>query len=143
MKRVAAVVLALAVLAVFSTTALAQQPVEYNVTVTGEIVKGAPTDHFLTFLTPVQVPEAILPAGTYSFTLQGSSTVRVSSADRAQVFAMFFTTPVTRPDAGDDYQVTLNLSEDRGPRRVSKLFLPNRSIGLEFHYPKGDLPGER
>jgi len=143
MKRVATVSVAIAALAVFATTAVAQQPVEYKVMVTGEIAKGSPSEHFLTFNTPVAIPDATLPAGTYIFRMLESSVVQVSSADRSQQLAMFFTAPVQRPDAGEQYEVTLLQTGDRSPRRITKWFLPNRSLGFEFLYGNDAVRGER
>lgn len=133
MKRIATIMLALASLAVFSATAFAQDPVEYKVTVKGDVVKGSPGDHFLTFKGPVAIPDATLPAGTYIFTVVGSSAVRVSNADRTPL-AMFFTSPILRVDPSDSYEVTLVPTESGATRRIAKWFLPNQSKGFEFLY---------
>ena len=142
MKRVVTVSVAIAAVAVFAATAVAQ-PVEYKVTVTGEIVKGSPSEHFLTFDTPVAIPDATLPAGTYIFQMLASSVVQVSSADRSQQWAMFFTAPVRRPDPGDQYEVTLLQTGDKSPRRITKWFLPNQRLGFEFLYSNDEVRGAR
>jgi hypothetical protein len=143
MKRIVTVSVAIAALAVFAATAVAQPPVEYKVTVTGGIAKGSPSEHFLTFDTPVAIPDATLPAGTYVFQMLGSSVVQVSSADRSQQWGMFFTAPVRRADAGDQYEVTLLQTGDKSPRRITQWFLPNQSLGFEFLYANDEVRGAR
>jgi hypothetical protein len=144
MKKLATLIAMLAVLTAFASTALAQDPVQYSVTVEGTVVKGSPSDHFHTFNGPVHVPDVVLPAGTYIFTMLGSSVVQVLSADRSQQLAMFFTAPVQRLEAGDNYEVRLVTTGNDSPRRISKWFLPNQSLGFEFLYPTSDVVrGER
>ena len=141
MNRAIVVGLALSVFIV--APAAAQQPLEYNVEVRGETVKGSPGDHYLTFSAPIQLPEVSLPAGTYVFTIVAPSVVRVSSADRAHAYATFFTAPVPQDKAGEDYEMIFTRVDDRSPQRIVKWFLPHRSTGLEFLYPKVDVAGER
>ena len=140
MKRVATMILALAVLAVFATTAAAQQPVEYKVTVTADVVKGSTNDHFVTFSGPVHIPEVTLPAGTYIFSIVAPSIVQVTNADRSQYYAMFFTAPAPRSEAADQYEMTFATNE-LAPNRITKWFLPNRSVGFEFLYPAAEVSG--
>ena len=134
MKRLATMILALAVLAVFATAAAAQQPVEYKVTVTADAVKGAPNDHFVTFSGPVHIPDVTLPAGTYVFSIVAPSVVQVTNTDRSQFYAMFFTAPVQRADADDQYDMRF-ASNELAPNRITRWFLPNREVGFEFLYP--------
>lgn len=143
MKRVLSITLALGAVLACSGPALAQQPLDYTVTVKAEVVKGSPGDHFLTFDTPVAIPDAILPAGTYIFNVLESSVVRVRSADRSQQIAMFFASPIRRADVDDSYVVTAVSTADPSHRRITRWFLPNRSLGLEFVYPPAESAGER
>ena len=143
MKRILSIILAGGAVLAFSANALAQQPMDYTVTVKAELVKGTPGDHFLTFDTPVAIPSAILPAGTYIFSVLESSIVRVRSADRSQQLAMFFTTPTSRDEIDDSYVVTLISTADSSHRRLTKWYLPNRSLGLEFVYPSAETAGAR
>ena len=142
MRKFAIVIVALVTLA-FAANAAAQQPVEYNVTVRGDIVKGTPDDHFLTFNGPFQIPEMTLPAGTYVFSIMSSGVVRVSNADRSVLYAMFFTAPIQRAAAGDEYQMVLTRVNAETPRRISKWFMPNQLTGYEFLYPGVEAAGER
>ena len=134
MKRLATMILALAVLAVFATAAVAQQPVEYKVTVTADAVKGSPNDHYVTFSGPVHIPDVTLPAGTYVFSIVAPSVVQVTNTDRSQFYAMFFTAPVQRADADDQYDMRF-ASNELAPNRITRWFLPNRDVGFEFLYP--------
>ena len=97
MKRAATVAV---LIALTTLSAAAQEPFGYKVTVMGEAAKGSASDHFLTFSGPFQIPEVTLPAGTYVFTVVAPSVVRVSSPDRSQHYALFFTAPIARPEPG-------------------------------------------
>jgi hypothetical protein len=121
----------------------AQQPLEYKVTVMGEAVKGSASDHFLTFSGPFQIPEVTLPAGTYVFTFVAPSVVRVSSPDRSQQYATFFTMPVEQVEPEDQYRMVFARTGEAVPPRIAKWFLPNRTAGFEVLYPKVDAAGER
>lgn len=143
MKKVATVVLAVVALVVFAAGASAQQPIEYTVTVKAEPVKGSPGDHFLTFSAPVHIPEVTLPAGTYIFSLLGSSVVQVMSADRSEVYAMFFTAPAPRLEATDTVEMTFVPTGDFAPLRIEKWFPPKQTRGFEFLYPTAELRGDR
>ena len=139
MKRTATV----GVLILLTTLyAAAQQPLEYKVTVMGEAVKGSASDHFLTFSSPFQIPEVTLPAGTYVFTVVAPSVVRVSSPDRSQQYAMFFTAPA-RQEPADQYEMVFARTDAAVPARIAKWFLPNQTLGFEFLYSKAEAAGER
>lgn len=140
MRKAAIAVPALAVAMMFSSTLIAQQ-VEYKVTVKAEEVKGASNDHFLTFSGPVQIPDVTLPAGTYVFSLVAPSVVQVSSADRLQQYAMFFTAPIVRADATDEYEMTIIPTDPTAPGRITKWYLPNQTRGFEFLY--AEVRGDR
>ncbi len=117
MRRVATAIVALTF--GFAVAAAAQEPLEYKVTVKGEIIKGSSNDHFVTFSGPVQIPD-----------------------DRGQV-GLFFTAPVQRLQASADYEMTLVPTGEKSPRRIAKWFVPNQTLGFEFLYPKDETVGER
>jgi hypothetical protein len=142
MKRAAIVMVALGFALALSATAVAQQ-VEYKVTVKAEVVTGSPTDHFVTFSGPVQIPEVTLPAGTYVFSLVAPSVVHVTSADRKMHYAMFFTAPIQRLDPAEDYEMTIVPTLATAPGRITTWFMPNQTNGLEFLYPPAGALGER
>jgi hypothetical protein len=143
MKRFLVAALAIVALVVFSSAAAAQEQLEYKVTVKGEVVKGSSSDHFVTFSGPVHVPDATLPAGTYVFRFLSPSLVQVSSADRSQHYAMFFTAPIFRAETSEAYEMTLARTVDTAPQRIAGWFLPNQSLGYEFIYPKREGLGAR
>jgi hypothetical protein len=143
MKTMAAVVLAIFAVVVFAAGAAAQEPLEYKVTVKAETVKGSPTDHFLTFDKPVHIPDVTLPAGTYIFSVLGSSVVQVSNVDRTELYALFFTAPATRAVLDEHVSMAFARTSDSAPLRIEKWFPPNRAIGFEFLYPSTELRGER
>ena len=126
-----------------AVSATAQQPIEYNVIVTGEVAKGSASDHFLTFSGPFQIPEVTLPAGTYVFTVVAPSIIRVSSPDRLRQYAMFFTAPIVQAEPDDQYEMVMTRTDPTAPVRIAKWFLPNKTAGFEFLYPKVEAAGER
>src|SRR4051812_22822998 len=96
----AAVGLAPDVVAQAQTQKNAARPAKYYVDVKGTILplSGA-LEATLTFDKPVQIPKAVLPAGTYVFTMITSSTMRVSTEDGSKVFAVFSTMTASRNTA--------------------------------------------
>lgn len=97
---------------------------------------------FLTFTGPVQVPGAILNAGTYRFRLANPDTSRnvlqVLSHDGYSVYAMFHTTPDTRMETTDDPTVTFKETPAGVPAAVKSLFWGGEYRGFAFVYPKGE-----
>ena len=134
MKRLITVALTAATLTCFAAAAAAQQPLEYKVTVTAEVVKGSPSDHFMTFSGPVHLPNVTLGAGTYVFRLLGSSVIQVTNVEGSEHYAMFFTTPIQRPEANDDYEVVAAVRAYQAAPRIEKIFLPNKLQGFEVMY---------
>jgi hypothetical protein len=141
MKR--AIVVGLALLAFIAAPAAAQQPVEYKVTVQGETVRGSAADHFLTFSAPFQLPDVSLPAGTYVFTIIGPSIVQVTSPDRRHQYAMFFTAPLPQGNATGEFEMVFARTTETAPPRVAKWYLPYKTTGFEFLYPKTEAEGDR
>lgn len=110
------------------------QPLEFKVTVQAETLKGSAGDHFLTFSGPVAIPEVGLAPGTYVFRLVAPSVMQVLSRDRSQLYATFFTVPVSRGEVTDNYEVTMVRVNDLAPVRIVRWFEPNRSSGYELLY---------
>ena len=137
------IVVGLALLVFIAAPAAAQQPLEYKVTVQGEIVKGSAADHFLTFSAPFQLPHVTLPAGTYVFSVVAPWTVRVSSPDRTHYYAMFFTVPVPQDEPSSEYEMLFARTSDTVPPRIAKWFLPYKTTGYEVLYPNPEAAGER
>jgi hypothetical protein len=100
------------------------------------------SDHEKSYVTingPVALPNAVLPAGSYTFEFVDPSNahdvVRVVSRDRSKTFYMGITLPVERP-TGMKSGATLTLGEaPRGtPPPVKAWFPSHSSTGREFIY---------
>ena len=114
------------------------EPLTFSVTVeghSGDII-GAPSDHFLTFNAPVQIPGVSLAPGAYVFRFITRDVVQVLNADRSLVYAMFLTIPASRGEMSDQYGMKLQRVRDDTPPRITHWFLPNQWTGFEIIYPK-------
>jgi hypothetical protein len=96
---------------------------------------------YLTFNAPVQVPGAMLSAGTYRFHLANESTnrdvIQVLSNDGAIAYAMFHTITDRRTTVTEDPVVTFRETPAGVPPAISSLFYGGEHRGYEFLYPKG------
>ena len=137
MKKLAIALVACLSFFALSGIAAAQDPqLEYKVTVQGDRVSGAATDHFLTFSGPVGIPETGLAPGTYIFRVIAPSVVQVLSKDKKTVYATFFTVPTSRAEAADSDVIDFAKVGDSAPLRIVKWFEPNQVLGRELIYPK-------
>jgi hypothetical protein len=114
---------------------------EEAVSVTASPRSGAPSDHFMTFSGPVEVPGATLPAGTYVFRLpeNGKKVIQVLKADRSETYAMFHTIQVEEIDRSlrsDSYAVMWNLTDGSEPPALAAWFVPHQARGYAFVYPE-------
>jgi hypothetical protein len=141
MRTFGALAAAGAMLLLASPVLAAQQnqlpkPLEITVTVTGHmgVVKGSPSDHFLSFSGPIEIPGVGLKPGTYIFQPVDTGIVRVMSPDRSTVYATFYTTPVTRVTAGAT-QVTFERTAERAPVRIAAWFPAGQLDGMAPMYP--------
>ncbi len=134
-----AVPLAVALAATSGARAQAQDQIptfEERETVSGEILRGAPSDHHLTFSGPFAIPGVSLPPGTYVFRVPARNVIQVLSPDRASVYAMFLTIPATRPEATGEYEVRWERQVE-APPRLKTWFLPDQTVGNDLIYPGG------
>jgi hypothetical protein len=96
---------------------------------------------FLTFSGPVQVPGAVLDAGTYRFRLTNPDTSRnvlqVLSNDGSTVYAMFHTIADSRTSITEDPVVSFRETPAGVPDAVRSLFYGGEYHGYEFVYPRG------
>jgi hypothetical protein len=96
---------------------------------------------YLTFTGPVQVPGAILDAGTYQFRLTNPDVSRnvlqVRSNDGSMVYGMFNTIPDSRTTMTREAVVTFRETPAGVPAAVKTLFYGGENVGYEFVYPKG------
>jgi len=105
---------------------------------------GAETFDKLTYLTfsgTVQVPGAMLQAGTYRFHLTNPETSRnvmqVLSYNGDVVYAMFHTIPDVRSQVTIDPAVVFKEVPATVPPPIKTVFYGGETIGYEFLYPKG------
>ena len=119
------------------------QGLDVQVTVLGQTgdVAGSPSDQFLTFSAPVEVPGVALAPGGYIFRFVSPSVMQVTDQNRSTIYAMFLVTPTWRNQVTGDYAVTLRRDRKDAPAKVEALFLPNDSTGYEFMYPGSESRG--
>jgi hypothetical protein len=108
-------------------------------------VGAAPVDRlsYMTFSKSVQIPGAVLEAGTYRFRLadptSGRQVMQVLSNDGAIVYSMFYTREDRRNKATDTPTVTFRETPAGVPPAVRSLFHSGETRGYEFVYAKGEL----
>jgi hypothetical protein len=94
----------------------------------------------LTFSQPIQIPEQILPAGTYLFKLANSDSdrdlVQIFSSDQMHLYATFQTIPTERQNPTDDTAITFAQQGDGQPETLLKWFYPGNLTGHEFVYSR-------
>lgn len=107
---------------------------------------GATTDDklaYMTFSKSVQIPGAVLDAGTYRFHLADANSSRkvmqVLSRDGSTVYSMFFTRADWRNKVTDAPTVTFREMPAGVPAAVRSLFYGGEGRGYEFVYAKGEL----
>lgn len=106
------------------------------------VVKGSPSDYFLNFSGPVGIPGVTLAAGTYLFRFPvgtGAGVIQVLKADRSNAYAMFMTIPVqdVKRSLASDAQLVIWKERQAGaPPTIKEWYLPGRTTGYEFIYPK-------
>jgi hypothetical protein len=106
---------------------------------------GARADEYnkrtvVTFSQPVEIPGAILPAGTYVFKLYDSfmdrKVVQVYTADGSHVIATILTINDYRLTATDQTVMKFRERPADQPVALRAWFFPGDNFGYEFVYPK-------
>ncbi len=128
MKRVTifATAAVLALMAVFSLTAAAQQPDTRDRTI-------------MTFSNAVELPGMRLEGGTYVFRLadtQGRNVIQVLSSDEMNVLGQWLFIPAERLEVSGDTVVTFRETAANTTPAVQFWYYPGEKIGKEFIYPK-------
>jgi len=136
---VAACLLVFGVSAPATAAQTREQSLQFTVTVTGHAGNrtGTPSDHFMTFSAPIEIPGAALSPGTYLFRFVTPTVVQVLSADRSQVYGMFLTTPAEKGDQSDRSEMTFEGQTDKAPVRIAGWFMQPSAEGLAPVYPRG------
>ena len=84
---------------------------------------------------PVEVPNLVLPAGTYVFeSLENGRVTRILSADENHVYTTVLTQPEERREPMDNSVVTLTEIPKGQVPRIDSWFFAGESIGNEFLY---------
>jgi len=93
-----------------------------------------------TFSEPVQVPGAVLPAGTYVFKLAdivgNRNIVQIFNEEENRLLATILTIPDYRAEASDKTVVTFDERPSNQPQALRSWFYPGDNYGQEFVYPK-------
>ena len=96
----------------------------------------------LTFNSPVEVPGAVLPAGTYVFRLADSPSdrdiVQIFTDDHKHLMATILAIPAYREEPTDKTVVTFEERPSGSPEALHKWFYPGETEGFEFVYPKSE-----
>jgi|GraSoiStandDraft_43_1057313.scaffolds.fasta_scaffold273565_2 hypothetical protein len=94
----------------------------------------------ITFNTPVQLPDRVLPAGTYTFQVAGNGDnpdlVQIFNAEGTALLATFETASAERTRVTSHTSITLAKPDANGPEVLVKWFYPGSSTGHEFIYSK-------
>ena len=89
---------------------------------------------YLTFSQPVQVPGAVLPAGTYQFRRLAPRVIVIQSRDGSTVYTTFMTIPRWRPKAASKDEMVFGEATCCAPAPVQVWFPAHRVLGDEFVY---------
>jgi len=93
----------------------------------------------ITFSGQVEVPGAVLPAGTYQFKLADPNgdrnVVEIRSDDGSRVHATLLTIPEDRSTPTDEPTVTFEERAAGSREAIRAVFYPGETTGMEFVYP--------
>ncbi len=94
----------------------------------------------ITFSAPTELPNMVIPAGTYTFTLLDTlsdrNIVQVWNADRTKLYTTLIAIPDYRLVPTNKTVVTFEERAKGSPEAVRAWFYPGDQFGLEFVYPK-------
>ncbi|MBV8526621.1 MAG: hypothetical protein JOY71_31665 [Acetobacteraceae bacterium] len=94
----------------------------------------------VTFSEPVQIPGAVLPAGTYVFKLMDSQSdrniVQIFNTDETHLFATILAIPDYRSNPSDKTILSFDERPVGQPEALESWFYPGDNYGQEFVYPK-------
>ena len=93
-----------------------------------------------TFSVPVEIPDQVLPAGTYVFKLADSPSnrniVQVFNEEQNHLYGTFLAIPDYRLDVTDKTVITFDERPAGSPEAVKAWFYPGEHYGHDFVYPK-------
>jgi len=100
----------------------------------------------LTFSQPVEIPGAVLAAGTYVFSFLGSTAdrniIEVLSQDEQTVYATIEAIPDYRANATGESSLVFEARKPGVPLVIKEWYFPDRRYGHEFVYPETGTPLE-
>jgi len=108
-------------------------------------VPGARADEWnkmtvVTFNQPVEVPGAILPAGTYVFKLMDSAgdrnVVQILNKDQTHLYATVLAIPAYRDRPAQETVVRFAERPADSPEAIEYWYYPGDQYGVQFVYPK-------
>ncbi|MFZ0298229.1 MAG: hypothetical protein WAM13_07765 [Candidatus Sulfotelmatobacter sp.] len=92
----------------------------------------------LKFDQPIEIPGAVLPAGTYWFALQDGgldhNLVRIFSADWSKIEATVWTAPIDLQKSPDNTKIEFAERPHQKPEALLKWYIPGQLTGHEFLY---------
>jgi hypothetical protein len=92
----------------------------------------------LKFDQPIEIPGAVLPAGTYWFALEDGqpdhNLVRIFSADGSKVEATVWTVPIYLQQSIDNTEIEFAERPHQKPESLLKWYIPGRLTRHEFLY---------
>ena len=120
-RNLAVIAMVAITFAVLAPTAKAQMPIEkLRVTISE----------------PVEVPNLVLPIGTYVFeALENGRVTRILSADESHIYTTLLTQPEERREPLENPMVTLKERPRGEVPRIDSWFFAGESVGNEFLYP--------
>jgi hypothetical protein len=126
--KLAAIAIAAITFAVFSPNAVAQIPIQkLSVTISE----------------PLEVPNLVLPIGTYVFeALENGRVTRILSADESHIYTTLLTQPEERREPVENPLVNLKEGPKGEVQRIDSWFFAGESIGNEFLYAGTSADGK-
>jgi len=103
---------------------------------------GSEWDHRtkMVFSGPVEVPGAVLPAGSYWFVvsdlISDRSIVQIFSPDWSKIYATVYTVPAYRMEATRRTEIQFAERPHKGDEALLRWYFPGRMTGREFVYPE-------
>jgi hypothetical protein len=94
----------------------------------------------LSFSEPIEIPGAVLPAGTYWFVLLDNPSernlVQIFSSDWSQLYATVITIPTYRQEPTDKTEIKVAERPRQDPVALLNWYYPGLLTGHEFLYPR-------
>jgi hypothetical protein len=91
---------------------------------------------------PVEVPNLVLPIGTYVFeALENGRVTRIFNGDETHIYATLLTEPEERQEPAEHSIITLSEAPKGQLQRIDSWFFEGESVGSEFLYASSKPEG--